>query len=1655
MKFSLRFALVVSVMVAAVLLVTPANAQTASSIYEDSILAPWSANSFRGFYDYANTAKVFRGSAAIFASSSSWGGVSFSTQGVPQGTVGQGYLEFSAYSASSFRIYPILKLGTRMIRSSVNPILPANQWTTFSIPLSKFIGLASGTIDRVDIMNDAYPRVWYVDAVGFTSVASGATTTIAEKILPSVVLNGVAQGGSVSGLVQLAAVATDNIGISQIQIKVDGTMKSSTSFAPAVFGYAWDTTKIANGPHTLQATAIDGWGNTISSAPVTVWVGNPVPPRPNAQPLPIYVDAVAVPWIASSSLGVADFQSSQLTYRGHASIKLETRPAGRVMFSAQFPAAVAQYRYLEFAAYSTGTQRIYPVIRVNGRMTSLTSVITLPNQWKLFSVPLPISVATTGAAMDYLELRSDSYPREWFVDEIRLVSTSSIIDIDPPAVSLVSPLSGAVVSGTAVISATATDNVRVAGVSFKVDGLRVGIEDLIAPYSMLWNTQYVPKGTHSVWAEARDASGNRSVSQVSTITVVAPPDLSAPTPPSGLYTRAISSTQIDLSWYASRDNVGVVGYRIYQNNDPIVTVTSTRFSNIGLQASTTYIYRVSALDAAGNESIKSATSTARTLGTLSTSTTDRTPPTVGITAPAAGTSLSGIATVSATASDNVRVVGVQFQVDSANLMAEDTTSPYGVSWDTETVTNGTHQLKAIARDAAGNRTVSLSRSVSILNSGGVTSTPTSTLTGFVTTRNGKFYLDGKPFYFGANNSYWLMDQQGITVEGGGTASQAVLHHLDRSRDIGIKVIRMWGFNDDAGRQAALQTSPGVYKETTFKALDFVINEAGKRGLKLIISLVNHQPEYGGIRKYAEWAGLVNASEFYTNAQTKQWFKNHISVMLNRVNTYTGVRYKDDPTVMAWEIANEASYEQGGSSVDPTILRDFYAEFARYIKSIDSNHLVTTGEEGFDHSTYASQYSTYANNWVHRANERGTSYYLNTNIPEIDFAQVHMYPAAWGMQSGQESLRWITEHASIAATAGKPLIIGEYGISDHTQYNDWLSTIEQTDAVSGAFLWQYGASGVPWYYMQNNGMQIREGDADESILIGHNSRMNTKSGVAATSTPDTAAPSVPSGLSATPVSSSQINLSWSASTDNVGVTGYRVYRGGTQIGTTGGTTYQNSGLAASTAYTYAIAAYDAAGNVSARSASVGATTQTIVVPTSTPTSTKFRVGDRVRATANLNVRATPSATGTLLGAQTMGALGAVSGGAIASGGYQWWNINYDSGADGWSAENWLELATTTVIVPTSTPSSFWVSGYVASWNLYMGPGTNTDDGHMPYQNIDLSALTHVLIFAPAVNADGTLKWNNLSAPRRGPFNTWVHSQGKPVILSMGGAGNETFSSAINATNRANFVSTLMSALRTEKYDGFDIDIETGYNQVDMTAFLTALRTEMNKQNAYYDPTKPLILTAATYGNQSYWASVSHLLDQINLMSYDMFGTWFGKSWHNNAVYGGVNDNDVGGTPLTTVEEKGKRFINAGIPKAKFGIGVSFGGYAWSGGAPTIVSAPRITWASSTPPTKVSGEIPGWQVWKNYLLPNPTTWRYDSVAKVPYLSNPSGATWNYLTFESTSTVAEVVRLSKNSGYGGVILWELGNGYFGTADFPTPPLGVRDPFLQAAKKEWLGLP
>ncbi|KAL2896901.1 Mannan endo-1 4-beta-mannosidase 6 [Bienertia sinuspersici] len=158
----------------------------------------------------------------------------------------------------------------------------------------------------------------------------------------------------------------------------------------------------------------------------------------------------------------------------------------------------------------------------------------------------------------------------------------------------------------------------------------------------------------------------------------------------------------------------------------------------------------------------------------------------------------------------------------------------------------------------------------------------------------QFLVNGRPFYFNGFNTYWLM----VFASEQSTRAK-VSEVFQQASFVGLSVCRTWAFND--GQYQALQKSPSVYDENVFKGLDFVVSEAKKYDIRLILSLVNNWNDYGGKAQYVKWgkdAGLNLSSDddFFSDSTLKTYYKNHIKMGLNRVNTITNVTYKDDPTI---------------------------------------------------------------------------------------------------------------------------------------------------------------------------------------------------------------------------------------------------------------------------------------------------------------------------------------------------------------------------------------------------------------------------------------------------------------------------------------------------------------------------------------------------------------------------------------------------------------------------------------------------------------------------------------------------------------------------------------------------------------------------------------
>ena len=183
--------------------------------------------------------------------------------------------------------------------------------------------------------------------------------------------------------------------------------------------------------------------------------------------------------------------------------------------------------------------------------------------------------------------------------------------------------------------------------------------------------------------------------------------------------------------------------------------------------------------------------------------------------------------------------------------------------------------------------------------------------------------------------------------------------------------------------------------------------------------------------------------------------------------------------------------------------------------------------------------------------------------------------------------------------------------------------------------------------------------DESPLM-----VSPDSAQARQSAADDESPTTPEGLAAAAASSTQIDLAWNESTDNVGVEGYQIFRNGNRITTTTGLSFHSTGLSPSTTYVYQVAAYDAAGNVSPLSGAVNS--KTFPLP-----SREFDSGDLVAVLEQAEVRSALSGSGTIVGFQARGIMGTVVGGPVYWHDQWWWDVDFIRGMDGWAPENMLK------------------------------------------------------------------------------------------------------------------------------------------------------------------------------------------------------------------------------------------------------------------------------------------------------------------------------------------------------------------------------------------------
>ncbi|KAH7845155.1 hypothetical protein Vadar_001654 [Vaccinium darrowii] len=327
--------------------------------------------------------------------------------------------------------------------------------------------------------------------------------------------------------------------------------------------------------------------------------------------------------------------------------------------------------------------------------------------------------------------------------------------------------------------------------------------------------------------------------------------------------------------------------------------------------------------------------------------------------------------------------------------------------------------------------------------------------GFIRTRGTHFMLNGNPYFANGFNAYWLID---------------------------------------AGYRP-LQYSPGSYNEQVFQGLDFVIAEARRYGIKLVLSLVNNYESFGGKKQYVNWARnqgqyLSSDDDFFRNPVVKGFYKNHVKTVLNRYNTITGTIYKNDPTIMAWELMNEPR-----CTSDPSgrTIQAWVREMASLVKLIDRNHLLEVGLEGFYGQTTPQRKS------LNPGFDIGTDFIANNRIPGIDFATVHSYPDQWLSSSNDQNQlsfldNWLNAHIQDSQyLIRKPLLITEFGKSwkdpgFSTYQRDLLFNSVYTKIYSSVKRGGPAAGGLFWQLL-SEGMESSFGDGYEIVLSQSSSTAN--------------------------------------------------------------------------------------------------------------------------------------------------------------------------------------------------------------------------------------------------------------------------------------------------------------------------------------------------------------------------------------------------------------------------------------------------------------------------------------------------------------------------------------------------------------------------------------
>jgi hypothetical protein len=413
--------------------------------------------------------------------------------------------------------------------------------------------------------------------------------------------------------------------------------------------------------------------------------------------------------------------------------------------------------------------------------------------------------------------------------------------------------------------------------------------------------------------------------------------------------------------------------------------------------------------------------------------------------PAFGAAVSGVCMA------QVQVKEEQDSITRVELMADRLVLPmedggegiFTAEWDSRQWSDGVYSLFVKVINATNAEVISFT-DITVNNEG--------PMNGIVSRAGNEFRLQGRKFVYAGWNAYHVpfvndsefeCDDHFVTWTPDGkkalreipsgtplTYEQYVDGCMLTARKHGLTVFRTWGFRADASLENSFYKPDGTFHEEQFRRFDYLMDSAVRHGVRVSITLSNYWDDVGGMIGYVKQLGLEHKLQFFTDEAAKKLFKAYIRHFVTRINTVNGRLYKDDPALFSWGIMNEPRMDSAVDSSAGMILYDrdgtklgaWIEEMASYIKSLDPNHMVTSGSEGHSIVVYGAPWG--------RPDEGNGLEPVRTvmNQPSLDYVTFHPYPnAPWCMYTLPQYAELAELVVKQSKEIGKPVVMEEWGI----------------------------------------------------------------------------------------------------------------------------------------------------------------------------------------------------------------------------------------------------------------------------------------------------------------------------------------------------------------------------------------------------------------------------------------------------------------------------------------------------------------------------------------------------------------------------------------------------------------------------------------------------